>query len=40
VRVLPVAPYSYLIYWAVVADDISILHIRDGRRRPWRTRRS
>jgi plasmid stabilization system protein ParE len=39
VRVLPVGPYPYLIYWTVVADDVWILHIRDGRRRPWRTSR-
>ena len=36
VRVLPVGRYPYLIYWAVEADEAWIVHIRDGRRRPWR----
>lgn len=36
VRVLPVGRYPYLVYWVVEAGDVWIVHIRDGRRRPWR----
>jgi plasmid stabilization system protein ParE len=36
VRVLPVGRYPYLVYWAVEAGDVWIVHIRDGRRKPWR----
>ncbi len=36
VRVLPAGRYPYLVYWSVESDEVVILHIRDGRRRPWR----
>ena len=35
-RVLPVGRYPYLVYWTVEADEAWIVHVRDGRRRPWR----
>jgi len=35
-RVLPVGPYPYLIYWSIEGDEAWIVHIRDGRRKPWR----
>jgi hypothetical protein len=35
-RVLPAGRYPYLIYWTVEAGDAWIVHIRDGRRKPWR----
>jgi plasmid stabilization system protein ParE len=35
-RVLPVGRYPYLVYWSVETDEAWIVHIRDGRRRPWR----
>jgi plasmid stabilization system protein ParE len=35
-RVLPVGRYPYLVYWAIEADEAWIVHIRDGRRKPWR----
>jgi plasmid stabilization system protein ParE len=35
-RVLPVGRYPYLVYRAVEASEASIVHIRDGRRKPWR----
>ena len=35
-RVLPVGRYPYLVYWTVETDEAWIVHIRDGRRRPWR----
>jgi hypothetical protein len=33
---LPVGRYPYLVYWTVEADEAWIVHVRDGRRRPWR----
>jgi plasmid stabilization system protein ParE len=36
VRVLPVGRYPYLVYWTVESDEVWIVHIRDGRRKPWR----
>jgi plasmid stabilization system protein ParE len=36
VRVLPIGRYPYLIYWSIEADEAWIVHIRDGRRKPWR----
>jgi plasmid stabilization system protein ParE len=36
VRVLPVGRFPYLIYWSVAAGEAVIVHIRDGRRKPWR----
>jgi len=38
-RVLPVARYPYLVYWVVEGDEAWIVHIRDGRRKPWRAGR-
>ena len=35
-RVLPVGRYPYLIYWVVEDGEAWIVHIRDGRRKPWR----
>jgi plasmid stabilization system protein ParE len=36
VRVLPVGRYPYLVYCVVEAGDVWVVHIRYGRRRPWR----
>lgn len=36
VRVLPVGQYPYLLYWTVAVGEAWIVHIRDGRRKPWR----
>lgn len=33
VRVLNVPRYSYAIYYRVHADEVLIIHVRDGRRR-------
>jgi plasmid stabilization system protein ParE len=35
-RVLPAGRYPYLIYWTIEAGEAWIVHIRDGRRKPWR----
>jgi toxin ParE1/3/4 len=35
-RVLPAGRYPYLVYWTIEADEAWIVHIRDGRRKPWR----
>jgi toxin ParE1/3/4 len=35
-RVLPAGRYPYLVYWTIQADEAWIVHIRDGRRKPWR----
>jgi toxin ParE1/3/4 len=35
-RVLPAGRYPYLIYWSIEAGEAWLVHIRDGRRRPWR----
>lgn len=35
-RVLPVGHYPYLIYWAIEAGEVVIVHIRHAARRPWR----
>jgi plasmid stabilization system protein ParE len=32
VRVFPVARYPYVIYYNVRADELVVLHVRDGRR--------
>jgi toxin ParE1/3/4 len=32
VRVLPTARYPYLVYYLVVDEDLTIVHVRDGRR--------
>ena len=34
-RVLPAGRYPYLLYWAVEAGDVWLVHIRDARRLPW-----
>lgn len=39
VRVLPVGRYPYLVYWSVEAGEAWVVHIRDGRRKPWRETR-
>ena len=36
VRVLPAGRHPYLIYWSVEGGVAWIVHIRDGRRKPWR----
>jgi toxin ParE1/3/4 len=35
IRVLPVGPYPYLIYWSAEADEVWIVHVRHTARRPW-----
>jgi toxin ParE1/3/4 len=35
-RGMPVGRYPYLIYWAVEANEVHVIHIRHGARRPWR----
>jgi toxin ParE1/3/4 len=35
-RVLPAGRYPYLVYWTIEAGEAWIVHIRDGRRKPWR----
>jgi toxin ParE1/3/4 len=35
VRVLRAGRYPYLIYWTIEAGEVWLVHIRDGRRRPW-----
>jgi toxin ParE1/3/4 len=35
-RVLSAGRYPYLIYWTIEGDEAWIVHIRDGRRKPWR----
>jgi plasmid stabilization system protein ParE len=37
VRVLPAGRFPYLVYWTVEAGQAWIVHIRDGRRKPWRS---
>lgn len=34
-RVVPVGRYPYLVYWQVENGEVWVLHVRDGRRRPW-----
>ena len=34
-RVVAAGRYPYLVYWSVEAGEVWIVHIRDGRRRPW-----
>ena len=36
VRVMLVGRYPYLIYWTIEANEVWLLHIRHGARRPWR----
>ncbi len=35
VRVLPVGPYPYLVYWLAEVDEVWVIHIRHTARRPW-----
>ena len=35
VRELVIARYPYKVFYAISGDELSILHIRHGRRRPW-----
>ena len=35
-RVLPAGRHPYLVYWSVEAGEVWLVHIRDGRRQPWR----
>jgi plasmid stabilization system protein ParE len=35
-HVLPAGRYPYLIYWIIDGEEAKIVHIRDGRRKPWR----
>lgn len=37
-RGLPIGRYPYLVYWTVEADEIWIVHLRHGARRPWKLR--
>jgi plasmid stabilization system protein ParE len=37
VRVLPAGRHPYLVYWIVESGEAWVVHIRDGRRRPWRS---
>ena len=32
VRVIPTTRYPYLVYHRVIADEVVIIHVRDGRR--------
>jgi toxin ParE1/3/4 len=36
VRVVPLVRYPFKIFYTVVGETISILHIRHAARRPWR----
>ena len=35
VRVIPLAPYPYKIFYRVLDDRVRILHVRHTSRRPW-----
>ena len=35
-RAMPVSRYPYLIYWTVEANEVRVIHIRHGARRPSR----
>jgi toxin ParE1/3/4 len=35
IRGMPVGRYPYLIYWAVEANEVRVVHIRHGARKPW-----
>jgi toxin ParE1/3/4 len=32
---LTIVRYPYKVYYEIDGDDVSIVHIRDARRRPW-----
>jgi hypothetical protein len=36
IRMLTAGRYPYLVYWIVEGEEVKIVHIRDGRRKPWR----
>jgi toxin ParE1/3/4 len=36
IRILRVGRYPYLIYWTIESDEVRIIHIRHGARRPWK----
>jgi toxin ParE1/3/4 len=36
IRMLRVGPYPYLVYWTIEGDEVQIIHIRHGARRPWK----
>lgn len=35
-RPMPVGRYPYLIYWIVEENEVRVVHIRHGARKPWR----
>jgi addiction module RelE/StbE family toxin len=35
VREMTIARYPYKVYYAVEGEEVWIVHIRDGRRKPW-----
>jgi plasmid stabilization system protein ParE len=35
VRGAAVGRYPYLVYWTIEADEVWLIHIRHGARRPW-----
>ena len=39
IRALPIVRYPYRVYYEVAGDEVSILHVRHTRRRPWRPAR-
>ena len=34
VRVMPLGQYPYLVFYEVIGDELQVLHIRHGARRP------
>jgi plasmid stabilization system protein ParE len=38
IRVMIVRRYRYRIFYSVTGDELEILHIRHGARRPWKGR--
>jgi toxin ParE1/3/4 len=36
VRGSSVGKYPYLVYWTIEADEVWIVHVRHGARKPWR----
>jgi toxin ParE1/3/4 len=35
IRRVPVVSYPYLIFYEIYEDEVAIVHIRHGARRPW-----
>lgn len=35
-RGLPVGRYPYVVYWTVEGDEVWLVHVRHGARKPWR----